>query len=206
MPPIRRGLSLIEVVIVLALISVMMALSLPMLSNANARARAELCQQNLVEMGQSIATYAQETDALPTLHTIKPTQGGLSLPEFIEPRLHTPQVVFCPSDETEISQSLGTSYQWSGVFNGLPVDQLDSLVGQRMLGDRENFHVGPGTLMNELALEQSAAGLRMVPVGTDHSEKATTNHGLILSKKSKNPKKNKGKGHPHGHGHGHGKG
>lgn len=203
MPLIRRGLSLIEVVIVIALISVMMALSLPMMSTANARARSELCQQNLIEIGQSIASYAQDTHALPSLHPLKPTQAGLSLPEFIKPRLHTPQIIFCPSDETDKSQSLGTSYQWSSVFNGLPVDQLHNLVGRRMLGDREDFHTGPEMQRNELELQQTQLGLQMSLVGIDYSGQAKTNSGLILKKKSlprkdKNKDKEKENGQHHG--------
>jgi prepilin-type N-terminal cleavage/methylation domain-containing protein len=205
-PQIRRGLSLIEVVIVIALISVLMVLSLPMMSNANARARAELCQQNLIEMGQSISSYAQDTESLPTLYAIEPIHPGLSLSEFINSRMHTPQVVYCPSDETEKSHTLGTSYQWSSAFNGLPVNQLTNLVGQRMLGDREAFHLGSGMQMNELSLGQSDAGLHLSLVGIDYSGETTDTPDIVLTRKSRNPKNKKDKKHNgHGHAHGHDK-
>lgn len=153
MSNVRRGLSLIEVLIVAVLIAVLMALSLPMLSSANARARSELCQQNLTEIGQTIAVYTQEMKRLPVLDPQAPDGQGLTLPEFIEPQLHTPHVLFCPCDETEESQRLGTSYTWSSRLNGLGQDDLYRLFDQTLLQDREPFHTGSNPPINELKLQ-----------------------------------------------------
>lgn len=162
----HRGLSLIEVLIVVTLITVMMVMSLPMLSNASDRARSELCQQNLVQIGKSIAGYTNDMNRLPTLHMVEPAETGLTLPEFVKPRLQAPHVVFCPSDETELSQTLGTSYQWSGTFNGLEPAQLDAKVGQVLLADREAFHIGPDIVANELTLQKDESGFRFTLAGT----------------------------------------
>ncbi|MEO0476597.1 MAG: type II secretion system protein [Planctomycetota bacterium] len=176
----RRGLSLLEVVMVVALISVLMALSLPMMSNANARARAELCQQNLIDLGQCICCYAEEHGKLPTLAPIEQTQHDQSLPEFIETRLQTPGVLFCPSDETAKSQTLGTSYRWSTEFNGMRADQLPGLIGQTLLADREDYHACPSTPANELILVDTGLGLHMSLFGEQRGKNKSCPQGLKL--------------------------
>ncbi|MFK7789025.1 MAG: type II secretion system protein [Phycisphaeraceae bacterium] len=190
----HRGLSLIEITIVLTLISVMMALSLPMLSVANAKARSELCQQNLVEIGQTIASHAQDNNQLPTLYNLAPPQAGLSLPEFVEPRLNIPKITFCPSDETEASQLMGTSYRWGMAFNGVDTGNLQSLIGQRMLADREAFHNNAAQPTNEMVIVEDEAGLRLSLIGDNAPTNASNNQpNLYLKKKLKKDKKNKTK-------------
>lgn len=176
MSPVRRGLSLIELLIVVTLIVTMMSMSLPMLSNANARARSELCQQNLVEISQTIASVTMEHGELPTLYTLQPTQDGLSLPELIESRAHTPQVVFCPSDETEQSHILGTSYQWASSFNGLGPGELGTMLGQPILADREAYHAGSALPISEVTVIEDEAGYRLSLPGEDTQDRRPTNN------------------------------
>lgn len=186
----HRGLSLIEVTIVLTLTSVMMALSLPMLSSANARARSELCRQNLVELGQVIVSNTHEYGRSPTLYNLTPKQGGLSLPELIEPLQLSPNIVFCPSDETEASQALGTSYRWDKAFNNRSLAAIHQLIGQRMLADREAYHSTAQQTINELIVEQDDSGLYLSFVGEDPALKASANSpGLYFKKTSIEPLK-----------------
>ncbi|MEM9346250.1 MAG: type II secretion system protein [Planctomycetota bacterium] len=151
----RRGLSLLEVLMVVTLITVMMVLSLPMISRANAKARCELCQQNLAEIGQTIASYTNDMNHMPTLTNDGPGQQGKTLSSFIEERLHSTHVLFCPSDHTESRQSLYTSYRWSPSFNGLKPGQLHDTIGRVMLADRAAYHPGPHNFSNELLLKKS---------------------------------------------------
>lgn len=187
---IHRGLSLLEIVIVLTLIAVMMALSLPMLNVANATARSELCQQNLIEIGQIIAGHTQDHGRLPTLHNLAPTQGGLSLPQFIEPRSNIPRVTFCPGDETDISQVMGTSYRWSMAFNDQDPSAIPTLLGQRMLADREAFHHNSVLPLNEMVIAEDEAGFRLSLIGENPQNSKTKNHRKIYLKEKK-PKKQK---------------
>lgn len=191
----RRGLSLVEMLIVVTLIATMMALSLPMLSNANAKARAELCRQNMYEIGQTVSSFTQDMGCLPTLHGLEPPQAGLSLPEFVEPRLNSHYVVFCPSDETDQSIVLGTSYRWNSTFNGKRPGEFDSLLGMPMLADREAFHAGPDLPTNELALVEDDAGYRLSQIGDDQRDEQGKRKGLYLSKK---PPKQPNHNNPHG--------
>lgn len=170
MLPNRRGLSLVEVLIVVMLIAVMMVMSLPMLGIANAKARSELCQQNLVDIGQAVVTFSQDTGKLPAIQPIPPHHDGQSLSEFVSNRLRTPLVVYCPSDETDLSQRLGTSYKWSIGFNALPTEQLPNMVGKPLLLDRESYHTNADLPVNELVLSQDEAGYRLALQGQTTAE------------------------------------
>lgn len=185
MRPNQRGLSIIEVAIVITLISVMMALSLPMFSSANARARSELCQQNLVEIGQAIVSDANTTGQLPTVYNLTPNQAGQSLPELLEPLRLSPNIVFCPSDETEASQALGTSYRWGMAFNGQSLDAIQQMLGQRMLTDREAYHPTAQQTINEMVVAQDETGLHLSLVGEYTKPTTPTQHPeLYFSMKS----------------------
>lgn len=198
-----RGLSLVEVIIVLALIAVMMALSLPMLSTANAKARSQLCQQNLLEIGQVVIRYSSDTGVLPSITTLAPTRQGQSLPEFLSTQLHEPSVAFCPSDETEQSQVLGTSYLWSNRFNSQSIGQLPNLTGQPLLSDREPYHVAALLPANELVLSRDTTGLGLSILATntqDHGTFSTMGQGMYFQYNNNLPGRRLGQdpNHPRG--------
>lgn len=179
--------------IVFTLISMMMVLSLPILSTANERARSELCQQNLIEISQIVVQYTQDTDRLPTIHNLQPIHEGISLPEFVRLQHHTPNVLFCPSDESDKSQLFETSYQWSSTFNGRAPGELTRHLGQRLLSDRETFHQNAEQFGNEIAIEQDQNGLRLGLL-RNHSLSEDSNTPSIYFK----PKKPKRPNHPQG--------
>lgn len=158
----QRGLSLVEICIVMALIAVLMALSLPMLSNANAEARATVCRQNLADIGNAISGYTRDYGALPSIAELPPHHPGLSLPELVAPRLQTPNILFCPSDETERSQLLGTSYRWSPAFNGMAYADLHKAIDKPVLTDRDAFHTGSELAANELLLKRAENSFQFV--------------------------------------------
>ena len=140
---------------VLAMIAVLMALSLPMLGHANAQARSAVCQQNLAEIGSAINSYLVDHGRMPLLVELPPHQPGLSLPELVGPKLLTTNALFCPSDQTDDSQLLGTSYHWETAYNNMAVPQFDSVAGQPLLADREAFHHGADLERNELVLRKN---------------------------------------------------
>ncbi len=61
----RRGITLIEVLIVLAIASLLMALLLPAISSAREAARRISCQSNLRQIGVGIASYESVHGVLP---------------------------------------------------------------------------------------------------------------------------------------------
>jgi hypothetical protein len=141
---------------VIVLIAVLMALSLPMLSSANDRARSEVCRDNLIELGRSVADYAYENEVMPTLSLQSNAREGFSIPRFVDAMGTSPYVVFCPSDESDRSKQLGTSYRWAERFNGKAVGALAPLIGQSMLFERKAFH--PTSLEQPNALQLSLRG------------------------------------------------
>ncbi len=156
----------------MALIAVLMALSLPMLSHANAEARSVVCRQNLSEIGGAVTGYIRDYGRLPALAELPPHEPGMSLPELIQPRLQTPNVLFCPSDETERSQLLGTSYHWATAYNGFEVSALERAVNQPIVTDRESFHQGTELAMNELVLLQDNGKYRFAVTNGDEAPPA----------------------------------
>lgn len=198
----RRGVSLIEIIIVVALIATLMALSLPMLSSANAQARSQLCRQNLVDMGAVVTQYALDHAKMPSVSPLAPHQEGTSLPELVGPHLEMPSALYCPSDESKRSQVLGTSYQWAMTYNGVRVDSLSTVVNKPLLTDRDSFHKGTSIATNELVLKRTEGGkFQFVVTGgidpdlidrqdEDHLGKAKNDR---KEKKHKKDKKDEGK-------------
>ena len=174
--PNHKGLSLIEVLIVVTLIATMMALSLPMLSSANAEARSEVCRQNLIDIGGAIVSYTQDTSHLPAINEFPPHHEGLSLPKLVSRRLQTPNVIFCPSDETDRSQLLGTSYRWTNTFNEREPDDLEQSLGQPLLSDREAFHYASAMPVNEIILSRDREGYLLSVPGSNQDLNSANNH------------------------------
>lgn len=166
----ERGLSLIEVIIVVSLITVLMAMSLPMLSHANAEARSVVCRQNLAEIGTAVTGYMRDYGRLPKLVELPPHQPGTSLPELISQRLQTPSIAYCPSDETDRSQLLGTSYHWATAYNGMELTSLERALDQPLLNDRENFHQGTNLASNELVLKRFEGQYQFTVTGSEEDE------------------------------------
>jgi len=195
-----RGVSLIELVMVFALVAVLMALSLPMLSHANAEARSVVCRQNLAEIGGAVNGHLRDYGMLPRLAELPPHEPGMSLPELIGPRLQTPNVTFCPSDETDRSQLLGTSYRWATAFNSLKASELQRALDQPILNDREAYHAGTEIGVNELILQRKNGKLRFVVTAAPDDQARDAATGT----KPDNPNKGKGNNNAGGNGNGNG--
>src|SRR5690606_24939145 len=132
--------------------------------------------------------YLRDYGKLPHLAELPPHEPGMSLPELIGPRLRTPNVVFCPSDETDRSQVLGTSYRWATAFNGLEFAGLDRALDQPLLQDREAFHLGTDRASNELLLRKEKGMFQFIVTGSTEEQVQDASPG------KNNAKPNKGKG------------
>ena len=185
---------------VLAMIAALMAISLPMLNHANAQARSAVCQQNLVEIGNSVSVYVLDHGQLPQLFELPPHEPGMSLPELVGQRLQSDNVTFCPSDETERSHVLGTSYHWSTSYNSMPLSSLNRAVDQTLVSDREAFHQGAETQINELVLRQKDGQFRFIVTGSP--EDAVNNNKPTKKQDKEQPNKGKGNNNAGGKGKG----
>lgn len=78
---IRRGFTLIEVLVVVAIIGLLLAIAVPSMSGARQQARSTVCQTNLRTLGQGWGMYADENhDTMVPGRLPKHTPGGFANP------------------------------------------------------------------------------------------------------------------------------
>lgn len=200
-----RGLSLIEVLLVMVLITVLMALSLPMFSHANAEARAVICRQNLAEIGTAVTGHIRDYGRLPAIAELPAHEPGLSLPELVQSRLQSSDALFCPSDETDRSQILGTSYHWRSAFNGFTIADFERALDQTLVSDRESFHAGTDLPSNELILRRSGGKFQFAVTGSDDDPAPTAQPPAATPPKTgNNPNNGNGNGNGNSNGNSNG--
>jgi prepilin-type processing-associated H-X9-DG protein/prepilin-type N-terminal cleavage/methylation domain-containing protein len=114
---VRRGLTVLELLVTIGIISVLMALLLPAVHSARESARRIQCQNNLRQIGLALHQHHEATGNLPPGWTLK--EGGVfsngwatsilpwleqsALQESVSNSLTTvtPAVFICPSDSAE---------------------------------------------------------------------------------------------------------
>ncbi|HLV81783.1 MAG TPA: prepilin-type N-terminal cleavage/methylation domain-containing protein [Chthonomonadaceae bacterium] len=116
----RRGLTLIEILVVVVVLAVLAAILFPVLSQAREQARRTSCLSNERQFSQAFQLYAIDYDEyLPDLHSdpycaARPTDqdfwhthfcratsllsGEVSFATLLQPYLRSSDVAFCPSD------------------------------------------------------------------------------------------------------------
>lgn len=121
---IRSGLSVTELLVVIATISVLLALLLPAVQSARESARATQCRNNLHQIGLAIHSFHEQHGYIDTrraLRAILPQMDQSALHREIEngdtdpssvniDKWVTPASYVCPSDEGVLTQSLDLSY------------------------------------------------------------------------------------------------
>lgn len=139
-PPVRRGFSMVELLVVVAVVSMLMAILLPSLSNAHEQAKRAKCASNLRQLGVAFHMYASDYDghAMPLSYTNewpmtywygrecgtgRPDQTGGFVWPYLHSDLRDQGVYECPSQplgEVDIlqggSDSVTTTYGYNGYF------------------------------------------------------------------------------------------
>jgi prepilin-type N-terminal cleavage/methylation domain-containing protein/prepilin-type processing-associated H-X9-DG protein len=120
---IRRGFTLIEVLVVIAIIGLLLAIALPSMSGARQQARSTVCQTNLRTLGQGWGMYADENH-----DTMVPGR----LPK------HIPGGFGNPANHYGISTGLKYRPRWPQLMQQhVGAQALDKPLTYR---DRQNYH------------------------------------------------------------------
>jgi len=140
----RRGFTLVELLVVIAVVAVLAAMLLPVLSRARESARKAACQSNLRQIGTAFRLYASDYDGLypcngdrnlwmgrnwrVVLQSYLPGGRMQSLPPgYSQPlQVQHSDVLLCPSDERAVQVWERTSYAYSAAFFHAP-EQINSL-------------------------------------------------------------------------------
>jgi prepilin-type N-terminal cleavage/methylation domain-containing protein len=118
----RRGITLLEILVVVGIIAIIAAILLPVLGKARAASQKIACLSNLRSIGMAFHLYAEHNvGRLPDPNTTRISWEASLLP-------YTNGGAFrCPSD-SEVYPVLGSSYDWRDT-----PDPNTSLAGQNIL-------------------------------------------------------------------------
>ena len=175
----RRGLTIVELLVVLSILGLLMALLLPAVQSVRATARVTQCQSNLKQIGVAVFNYESAFGMLPPGATNSGTWLAAILP-FIEQRglsnrlrSYTfnatsapiaPDLYHCPSDalargtDTNYAGNFGAIIQRDGA-NGLFRHGATPLTwALRMAGDIRWSDVTDGASQTAMAAEVLAVG------------------------------------------------
>jgi prepilin-type processing-associated H-X9-DG protein len=142
----RRGLSLIELVVILFVILLILALVLPAVNTGRRRPRRNQCLHNMRQVGIAIQAFAsQNAGVLPPLEDgtfgwSRSLLKALDQPavdrqitsgEWSPERPPLLQVFTCPQDEDSFQQPGGLSYVTNGGYGFFPFDSKNGVVTER---------------------------------------------------------------------------
>lgn len=136
----RRGLTLVELLVVLAVIALLLALLVPAIGVARARARRARCKSQLHQIGVALRIYfdSQGFDhpVFPYAHAMpSASPDHRSIRDALAPFLEGDATVFhCPDDSTRFPVE-GLSYRYNESLSGKPV-----IAYERVLEDFDPVH------------------------------------------------------------------
>jgi prepilin-type N-terminal cleavage/methylation domain-containing protein len=153
------GFTLIELLVVIAIIGILAALLLPALASGKARARNSVCTNNLRQLGTATRLYSMDNESrLPSAEILPtdPINPASPLPRICDvlasyldrtPATDTNRMtVFkCPSDNTSLFTTEGSSYEWNADLNGQRIDETRTKNVKLTIADDQTGQVASST-------------------------------------------------------------
>jgi prepilin-type processing-associated H-X9-DG protein/prepilin-type N-terminal cleavage/methylation domain-containing protein len=157
--PVDKGVTLIEIFIVVAIIAALTAVVVPTMSRVKANAYSVQCMGKLRDIGIGLNQYfADRGMTFPTMVAARESR------EDDVPAIDTVLLDYvgdefafeCPADHEGIFEKTGSSYFWNSLINGQRMGNMDLLgmirkeSGIPIASDKENFHQHVGDGVNVL--------------------------------------------------------
>lgn len=168
----RRGLSLLEVVVLLIVVLLLIALLAPAISIGRRSPRRTQCLNNMRNIGLAVQNYASQHGALPPLDDGTHPWPRLILRVLDQPALDREiaaggwsakeapylQVFTCPQDDDSFQQPGGLSYVVNGGYGFFPVDRKTGMATERGRHSLAQNWDGDGEVSDEDRLVTKATG------------------------------------------------
>jgi len=154
----KRGFTLLELLISIAIIAVLLGILVPSVSIVRARADSTNCLGNLRSLGVALSSYLAENQmTMPTMKAARAdkTEEVAVIDNTLDVYVNSPRVFLCPSDSHE-GKATGTSYFWNSTLNGQPLASLRFLIFSPdqskipVLVDKEGWHKKTKDKVNHL--------------------------------------------------------
>lgn len=146
----RKGFTLLELLIAVSIIAALSALAVPLGGRMLAKTREATCLGNLRSMGFGLEAYLQDHQQTLPILAMGRRDRDEDIPVLetvLNAYLDNHEVFHCKADEGEFEKS-GCSYHWNHLQNGLLISQV-SFFGLKnrpeavpLISDKESWHPG----------------------------------------------------------------
>ncbi len=161
----RRGFTLVEILVVLGIISVLACIVVPSMEIVKARAASAGCLSNLKAIGIGLNLYlADNQNTMPNLKAARASvdEDVPVLDNTLAKYVDDARVFTCPAG-VGVAKTTGTSYYWDSVLSGQAVASLNFLGMITDLSkipivlDKEGWHKYTDNKVNHLFADGHAA-------------------------------------------------
>lgn len=161
----RRGFTLVEILVVLGIISVLACILVPSMEIVKARAASANCLGNLKAIGVGLNLYLGENQM--TMPNLKAARASIDedvpvLDNTLARYVDDVRVFTCPAGR-EVAKTTGTSYYWDSMLSGQALANLNFLGMITDLSkipivlDKEGWHKYTDNKVNHLFADGHAA-------------------------------------------------